>query len=342
MAKNKHIVIYRLSAMGDVAMMVQSVRNVLENNPNVRITLVTRPFFHVFFGRHENLSFFPLDLASRHKGFVGLLRLSKDLLSMEIDTFFDLHDVLRSKIIRSRLSLSGVNCQVFDKGRKDKLAMLNGKSEFKQLAHSVERYNSILKNSELNINDDFRFRLPVTENKFELNNTKKKIGFAPFSAHNSKEWGLENVKDLLSIFQSAGDFEVLLFGGGNKEETAIKALTSEYSCVKSVAGEFSMEEELSIMNKCDLFIAMDSSNMHLADLVGCKTISIWICTHPYFGFFAWSNRENSIHLNPDKSNSIPLSIFGKLASENQHQEVEKIRNQISPSDVFKKIKDLLD
>ena len=39
-------------------------------------------------------------------------------------------------------------------------------------------------------------------------------------------------------------------------------------------------------------IAMDSSNMHMAALVGTKVISIWGGTDPLSGFGAWMQPDN--------------------------------------------------
>lgn len=327
--------------MGDVAMLVQSVWNVLEHNPEVKITLVTRPLFHVFFGYHERMSFHEVDLKGKHKGFPGLLKLAGELNALNPDLFIDEHDVLRSQVVRSRLKLSGVKTIVIDKGRKEKITMLNGQSDFRQLPHSIQRYNEALKKAGLHVNEDYRFKLPTSEHEFKTKPKKKIIGFAPFAAHESKEWGFENAKAFLKLVENEGDYEVLLFGGGKKEIRQIKELTFDSSCARSVAGQFSLEEELSIMKSCDVFIAMDSSNMHLADLVGCKVISIWVATHPYFGFYAWSNKDNSIVLSKSEYKDVPLSIFGKLKSANDMKKIEAIRELITPEVVFNKIKETL-
>lgn len=327
--------------MGDVAMLVQSVWNVLENNPEVKITLVTRPLFQVFFGHHERLSFHEVDLKSKHKGLLGLLKLTGEIFALKPDVFIDEHDVLRSSVVRNRLKLGGIKIIIFEKGRKEKSAMLNGQAEFKQLPHSIQRYNNALKIAGLNIKEDYHFRLPTSEHEFKTKPKNKVIGFAPFAAHESKEWGLENVKAFLKLLEEDGHYEVLLFGGGKKEIRQIKELTFECSCAKSVAGQFSLEEELAIMKSCEVFIAMDSSNMHLADLVGCKVISIWVATHPYFGFYAWNNKNNSIVLSKNDYAEIPLSIFGKI-SEKDTRKVEDIRRMITPEVVLNKIVGLID
>ena len=91
----------RLSAMGDVAMTVPVLRAFANQYPDVKVTVVSRPFFKPFFEGIPNLTFFAFDEKERHKGFKGLLRLFQDLKALKIDAFADLHNVLRSKVIRT-------------------------------------------------------------------------------------------------------------------------------------------------------------------------------------------------------------------------------------------------
>ena len=97
----------RLSAMGDVAMTVPVVRAFAIQYPEVKITVISRPFFKPLFDTIPNVSFFAFDEKKRHKGFLGLLRLFQDLNALHIDAFADLHNVLRSKVVRTLFSLSG-------------------------------------------------------------------------------------------------------------------------------------------------------------------------------------------------------------------------------------------
>ena len=45
----KKIIVFRLSAMGDVSLTVPVIKGVLDANPELEITLVTRKFFAPFF-----------------------------------------------------------------------------------------------------------------------------------------------------------------------------------------------------------------------------------------------------------------------------------------------------
>ena len=57
----KHIAVIRLSAMGDVAMTVPVIRAFVEQSrslgTNVKITVVSRPFFKPFFDGIPNVDF---------------------------------------------------------------------------------------------------------------------------------------------------------------------------------------------------------------------------------------------------------------------------------------------
>ena len=110
----------RLSAMGDVAMTVPVLRAFVKQYPNVKITVISRPFFKPFFENIPNVAFFAFDEKERHKGFPGLIRLFADLKPLKIDAFADLHNVLRSKVVRTLFALSGKKVAAVDKGRAEK------------------------------------------------------------------------------------------------------------------------------------------------------------------------------------------------------------------------------
>src|SRR5262245_30456622 len=102
----KHIAVMRLSAMGDVAITVPVIRALVNQNPDVRVTVVSRSFFKPFFDNIPNVSFFAFE-KHNYKGLLGLLRLFNELRALQVDAFADLHNVLRSKFIRNLFAVSG-------------------------------------------------------------------------------------------------------------------------------------------------------------------------------------------------------------------------------------------
>ena len=134
------LLIIRASAMGDVALTTPVLAGMREQYPDVKMVLLTRQTFKSFFSSIKELQLFFPDLNDRHKGLLGIFRLYKDItLQGRVDYVIDIHDVLRSKILRFFFRLSGIPISVIDKGRVEKRAVIKGKNN-KWLKHSVERY----------------------------------------------------------------------------------------------------------------------------------------------------------------------------------------------------------
>lgn len=322
--------------MGDVIMMVQAVRNVIEQNPEVEITLVTRPSFAVFFGTHPRLYFHDVDLNGRHKGLMGLRKLGNELKKQEFDYFLDLHDVLRSKIIRKTLLFTKTKVFKINKARKEKEDVIIKKSPLRKLKHTIERYGDVFKMADCTFSENGVFHLELPAQKL-VENSKKTIGIAPFAAHESKSWGVDAVSELIVLIQKKYDCNILLFGGGKLEVDAIQEMVNKFNNVHSVAGKYALETEMKIMASCDMFLAMDSSNMHLADLLGLKVFSLWFATHPYLGFAPWSNQENCIQPSQEKLSCRPVSVYGKIKTKAQADCVAEAKNLITPTLVLQKL-----
>ena len=85
--------------MGDVAMTVPVLRAFTEQHPDIKITVLSRPFFKPLFDDISNINFYSAQIEGRHKGVFGLYRLYKELKRLDIDAVADMHNVLRSKIL---------------------------------------------------------------------------------------------------------------------------------------------------------------------------------------------------------------------------------------------------
>ena len=142
MSKPSHILVIRLSAMGDVAMTVPVLKAFAKQYPNIKVTVLTRGFFAPFFEDIPNVTVYIADVKGKHKGVLGLWKLSKALKTLQIDAVADLHNVLRSKILKS--FLFGVKTIQIDKGRADKKALVSGES-FQQLKTTHQRYADVFK-----------------------------------------------------------------------------------------------------------------------------------------------------------------------------------------------------
>ncbi len=316
----KHILVIRFSAMGDVAMAVPVLKQLLAQHPDVHITFLSQQKFEPIFAHIERLQFYSADIYGKHKGFFGLYRLCKTLRRLHnFDYIADLHHVLRSKIIRNFFKLSGYTVRYIDKGRAAKKALTQ--KENKQLIplqSTFERYADIFRS--------LGFAVQLTKNiqrtKLPLKNIVQHVAFpfppqkedkkeliiaiAPFAQYKEKTYPIEKMKELLKIVTSKG-YHILLFGG-REEIQILQAWEKEYNYTTCVAGKFTLEDELALISNVDVMISMDSANMHLASLYGVPVISIWGATHPYAGFYGYGqNIHNAIQAD---IYCRPCSVFG--------------------------------
>lgn len=292
------IAIIRLSAMGDVALGVPVLACLLRDYPDLHVTLVTRGAFAPLLEGLERIQVFAPDLAKRHKGLLGLRRMALDLERAHGPhrALVDWHDVLRSQVVRTVLQPKGLTTTVIDKGRTDKKRNTQrGHATPTPLPHTTARYAQALAKAGFPVQlcgyhpapRAMTARLAAFAERHI--HGQLCIGIAPFAQHPPKAYPLMQMAQVIHRLAQAG-VRVLLFGGGDKEAQAAQLLTHGHGdLVQSVIGQFSLSEELALIQRLPLMLSMDSSNMHLARLVGTRTASIWGATHIANGFAGWED-----------------------------------------------------
>ena len=86
----KHVLVIRLSAMGDVAMTVPVLRELVNKHPKVQITVLSKPFLKPVFNNLKNVTFFASEVNGKHKGLLGIYRLYKELKNLKIELHIDI------------------------------------------------------------------------------------------------------------------------------------------------------------------------------------------------------------------------------------------------------------
>jgi ADP-heptose:LPS heptosyltransferase len=313
----------RLSAMGDVAMTVPVLRALVHQNPDLKITVISRPFFKPFFEGMPNLTFFAFDEKQRHKGFIGLLRLFQDLKALQIDAFADLHNVLRSKVVRTLFALSGKKTASVDKGREEKAALTRAEDKvFKPLTTMFERHTKVFE--ELGFTIDLSN--PIFSDKSILSNdilkilagnekipdfSGIKIGIAPFAQYDSKVYPLDLMQQVIDKLAENSNYKILLFGGGKKEIELLDTLSKNKENVIVVAGKLKFQQELQLISNLDVMLSMDSGNAHIAAMLGVKVITLWGATHPFAGFSPFNQPiENALTADRNLFPKLPTSVYG--------------------------------
>jgi ADP-heptose:LPS heptosyltransferase len=316
MPKNKrleHIVILRFSAIGDVAMVAAAVHEFAVEHPAIHFTVASQPFLEPLFDGMENGAFFPADIYKSYHGLYGLWKLFVALRKLNPDVVADLHDVLRTKVLRFLFRLNGTPVTKINKGRKEKRELTRRRNKkLRPLKSMLQRYKETLckaVGSEEKISSTRSREIAQDTKRHTVEPKIKKIGIAPFAKHKGKIYPVERMEKIIAYFAACDNIQIYLFGGGKKEIKLLSEWEQKYPGVVSLAGKMPLSEELIELSCMDVVLSMDSANMHLASFMCVPVVSVWGATHPYTGFTGWHQfPENCIQLD---MSCRPCSVFGR-------------------------------
>ena len=345
---HQHILVIRLSAMGDVAMTVPVIAALADAYPELRITILSRGFARAFF---ENLSpnvfFMEADFKNEYRGIHGLNVLYRRLKAKNFTAVADLHDVLRTKYLRLRFLIGGCKVKHINKHRSErkKLVRKNNKV-LQQIPTSFENYQDVFSalGFTFELKKDREIGLGSADNDHVLSSVigekqpnERWIGIAPFAAHQGKIYPIDKMENVVKELSQDENIRIFFFGAGKKEKDIINEWCSKYArCVNASEKLGGLNNELLLMRELNVMLSMDSANMHLASLTGTPVVSIWGATHPYAGFMGWRQSENNaIQLEMECR---PCSIYGNQPC---HRNDYACMNQISEKQIIQKIRDII-
>ncbi|MGB8491092.1 MAG: glycosyltransferase family 9 protein [Bacteroidales bacterium] len=311
------LLVIRTSAMGDVALVAPVLKSMRDQYPGVELILLTRKMFRPFFNSIDGLKFFFPDFEKRHKGIAGLFLLYRDIVGQgKVDYVIDLHDVIRSKVLRAIFRAGGVTVRYIDKGRKEKKMLITGRSR-KKLRHTVERYEDVFGRAGFRVNpSEGPWIVPspaAVHNAVDISGITGgiNIGVAPFAKHRLKMWPEQYMVELLGMITGKFRAKIWLFGGIEDAE-GLSSLQKRVPGSVNLQGVLNLDQELALMTKLSLIISMDSSNMHMAALSGTRVVSIWGGTDPAAGFGPWNQPEGYANSIPfDRLTCRPCTVYGK-------------------------------
>lgn len=318
----RRVLITRLTAMGDVAMTAPIVAAACKANPDILFDVLSTPFFQPFFEPLPNLRFIGTDIRKQKNGLIALWRLFQDLrhgrmpgaLSPDgssYDVVLDLHDVLRTKVLRTLFRLTGAAVYSIDKGRAEKKRLTSGKSHA-QLKPMTSRYADVFRQAGFSIPDGLNIRpaepLPAAFSHM-VKGDDLWVGISPFAQHKGKMYPIDKMASVIDILLSNPSVHVFLFGGGKQEKEQAEALAKGRERCSVMIGVMKLAEEMAFMSNLDVMLSMDSSAMHVSSLFGVRVVSVWGATHPYAGFLGYGQSLSDC-VQRDDLDCRPCSVFG--------------------------------
>ena len=319
----KHVLVIRLSALGDVAIMVPVVKAYADANPDVRFTVAGPPMLQPLFADMPNVGYLGL---KKKQSFIKIYRA---LNAVGADTVIDLHKVNRvgfAIILLHLRHLLDPHYRIFAL-RKGKLSRWLFLHHWRRQPRKPQyvRYDDVFRHAGFAAVEAFREMSVPSSNR---------IGVAPFAQHEGKIWPLDRTEALVHMLSGRGH-EVVLFGS-KSEAPVLEKWARHYTGVTSVAGRLPFAEELKIIRGLAVMVSMDSANMHFASAVGTPVVSVWGATHPDFGFYGYGqDRRNALCANLPCQ---PCSAYGnKLCRYGDR----RCLLAITPEQVFARVEALL-
>lgn len=329
-----HLLIFRFSALGDILMSVPVIDALARQYPELQVTVVSRPYVGpVMRLLPQNVSFVGVNLKN-YKGISGIHKLYMELKIVRPTAIADFHNVLRTILLRFFFKLSGIKTAYLNKDRLQRKRFIKAAVKTQQRT-SFEGYQQVLAelgypvridwhqpfslfgnvprsgmgtSSKTNASAEFDTQSGTNSQQEEAVFARENaIGVAPFAAHKGKIYPLDKMEQVVA--QLSQNAHIYLFGAGAEEKALMEEWERKYPNVESVVGRLAdMGEELRLMSRLRLVLAMDSGNMHLASLAGVPVVSVWGATHPLSGFLGWGQSMDNV-IQEDLP-CRPCSIYG--------------------------------
>ncbi len=267
----RKFLIIRFSSIGDIVLTTPVIRCLKQQIPDAEVHVLTKPALKQVLEHNPYIDH--LHLLDK-----PLLVKAIELKSMGFECIIDLHNNLRTRIIKSILDITAYS---FNKLNFEKSILVKLKSNLLPLEHIVDRYmNTVAALGVLNDGKGLDYFLP-NEITFP-SNVKLPSSYTAFAIgaqHFTKR--LPNAK-IIDICKQSTNTIVLL---GGKEDAANGALIASQSGphVLNLCGKLSLAQSALAVKQASVVITHDTGLMHIAAAFKKPIVSVWGNTVPEFG-----------------------------------------------------------
>lgn len=286
------LLVIRLSALGDVAILAPVLRARAVANPDVTFLLAAPPLLQPLFSDIDNVEFIPTRK-------LPPAELAQQWLALQPDAVADLHGIRRVRRALRRLRWKGIAVHHVRKHRLQRWRLIRRHCKcLNPLPTAWQRYDRVFDACGLQaaatLTNEARQLLKITYPADGI----RRIGIAPGAQHQGKVWPAEQMEQLISRLSADPNNRLILFGG-KEDQGLLERWAATYPNTESMACKGSFADELQAMRQLDVMVTMDSANLHFASALGVPAVSIWGATHPAAGFYGWRQ-------DPDNAVQLPL------------------------------------
>lgn len=331
-ANPQKILIRSTNWIGDAVMSTPAVRAIRENFPQSEITILAKPWVADVFRYSPMIDHLLIyDKKERHRGFFGMLRLARELQSLNFDCAILLQNAFEAALIatmaripvRGGYNTDGRGLLLSHKVQRQKKLQTSSAEQ-----HEVYYYLRIVRGLGLraDISDPELFlpekAIEAASGRIQNLNGKQDekrplVGLSPGAAFGpAKRWPAEQFAKLVSALHRQTGANMLLFGGTADHATAeaiiagADPLTRKF--MHNLAGKTSLIEAMALIKACAVFITNDSGLMHVAAALRRPVVAIFGSTD-HIATGPWSDRAAIVRVplpcSPCKKSICPEKHF---------------------------------
>ena len=283
------ILILRFSSIGDIVLTTPVIRALKQQVPGARVHFCTKPGFKAIVAHNPYLDKIHY-LPDKLEDLIAELRAEK------FDYIVDLHNNLRTRLIRFRLN---VPAQCFDKLNIRKWLLVNLKINRLPELHIVDRYLAAA--AKLGVQNDGKgldYFIPAADEinlaSLPASHQQGYVAFAIGAQHATKRLPLERMIQLCEKINRP----IILLGG--KEDASTGDQIQNYfqsqhqiteneqrTTIYNACGLYNLNQSASLVRQAEVVFSHDTGLMHIAAAFQKKIFSIWGNTVPEFGMYPY-------------------------------------------------------
>ena len=283
-AELKHLAIVRLSAIGDVVLLLPVIHSLKKALPSLKITWITSKDAYEILEGINGVEFILLEKKQYWK---ELFSLKKTLSSQHFDALLAVQASWRANLIypliHAPLKIG------FDKTRARDFQWLftNNRIPFVRNQHLMDSFFSFIQ--ELGITErELIWDLPISKKDREWATSQLGHLQGPFIVVNpaaskpERTWVPSRYVDVIKHAQKEWKAHVILTGGNNSYEKSLgtmiaSALRGNFT---NLIGKTTLKQLAALLDKADCLIAPDTGPVHIAVAVGTPVIGLYAVAPP--------------------------------------------------------------
>jgi len=276
--------IIRFSSIGDIVLTTPVIRCLKEQVEGAEIHYLTKKQFAPVLQVNPYID-------KLHILGDVLAEVTDRLKEENFDYVIDLHNNLRSRIVKSRLRRFAFS---FNKLNREKWLLVNLRINKLPPVHIVDRYLEAVRLFDVkNDGKGLDYFIPPEE-EVALSSLPPDfragyIGIVLGAQHATKKLPVERLIALCSMIKQP----VVLLGGPGDKNTAEKIVNNSSGAIYNACGRYSINQSASLVKQANAIITHDTGLMHIAAAFEKTILSVWGNTVPEFGMYPYKPGPDS-------------------------------------------------